>query len=322
MTNILIVGIGGIGGFFGGKLCQAFHHDPNVHIHFMARGEAKSTIAQSGITVKSDTEHFVTSPRTVSDRVDELGEMDYIILCTKSYDLEATARSLTTCISGHTVIVPLLNGVDSRQRITDLYPHNLVTDGCANIIARRTSPGQVEVFSTFKTLHFGCQATKDPRLEHLYKIFQTAGIDATLTDNIWKAIWVKFIFISSAATITTYYDKSFGQIREEPTLWAAYRQLVDEIQQLAQVKSIELPDDVQAMAYKMFQNAPFDATTSMHTDFKTNSGRNELRSLCGYVVDESVKLNIAAPTYQKMYTYLSNPDMAGAYTGSATSKIS
>ena len=315
MTHILIVGIGGIGGFFGGKLSQAFKDDADIHIHFLARGSTLDTIRQNGLEVKSDVEHFITSPSTVTDSVDRLGKMDYIILCTKSYDLEETMVSIASCVDHHTVIIPLLNGVDSRQRIKRIFPENLVTDGCANIITRRTAPGYVEVFSDFKTLHFGVQGTEDERLHKLKRMFLAADIQATLTDDIWKAIWIKFIFISAAATVTSYMDKSFGQIRDEPQFWRYYSLLLNEICHLAKVKRIELPDNVKDKAIDMFHNAPYDATTSMHTDFKNNNDKNELESLCGYVVKEATAHDIAVPIYKKMYRHLSSSQMSVLYEG-------
>lgn len=321
MTHILFVGIGGVGGFFGGKLSKAFENDPNIHIHFLARGHNLTVIQQDGLQVKSDTEQFITSPTTVSDDIRQLRKMDYIILCTKSYDLESTMLSLSSCIDDRTVIVPLLNGVDSSQRIKEIFPKNLVTDGCANIITRRTAPGQIEVFSDFQTLHFGVQGIEDNRLDDLYRLFLKADIDATLTDNIWKAIWLKFIFISSAATITSYFNKSFGQIKSYPYLWSHYGQLLDEACLLAKSKGVELPSDAKDNAINMFMGAPTDATTSMHTDFLSNSGRTELESLCGYIVKEATHYNIAVPTYEKMYGYLSNPQISTKYEGNRLENI-
>jgi 2-dehydropantoate 2-reductase len=321
MIDILIVGIGGIGGFFGGKLSKYSENEDDVNIHFMARGITKDTIRQSGIQVKSDQENFNSVPSSVNDKVDKLGVMDYIILCTKSYDLESTIHSLLSCIGHRTVIVPLLNGVDSRQRINRIFPNNLVTDGCANIIARRTAPGQVEVYSLFKTLHFGSQGVSDERLDNLQELFIKADIDATLTDNIWKAIWIKFIFISSAATVTSYFDKSFGEIRNHTDLWNYYGLLLDEIHALAQAKGIALPHDVKEKAMDMFRSAPADATTSMHTDFRSNTGKTELESLCGYVVREANAHGIPTTTYSKMYKYLSRPDLVMAYKAATDKRV-
>lgn len=37
--NIGIIGTGGVGGYFGGKLAKRFENDKDNHIFFLARGE-------------------------------------------------------------------------------------------------------------------------------------------------------------------------------------------------------------------------------------------------------------------------------------------
>ncbi len=310
MTNILIVGIGGVGGYFGGLLSRTFENHPDVSIHFMARGQNLDAIKSHGLHVKSSQEEFTTFPTCISSNPADFGKVDYIILCTKSYDIEETIALLTPAVAEQTTFVPLLNGVDSSDRIRSMFPNHLVADGCANIIARLISPGVIENFSDFKTIRFGVQHTNDPRLNKLQQLFEEAGILAKLTQNIWTAIWEKFIFISTAATATSYYNKNFGEIRDNATYLADLKRLIAEVCLLAKHKGIEISDNVMEKTLQMFNQAPVGSTASMHSDFLSNKGKTELASLTGYVVKEGQHYQLDMPTYTKMYTYLSKPEQA------------
>ncbi|MFD1768737.1 ketopantoate reductase family protein [Sphingobacterium suaedae] len=315
MLNILVVGIGGIGGFFGGLLSRAYENSDEIAIHFLARGQNLSAIEANGLHVTTPTGSFITRPKTVTSKVPEHLLADYIILCTKSYDLEETIASLKNAVGPQTVLVPLLNGVDSRARIQRLYPENLVTDGCANIITRLTAPGYVENFSAFKSLHMGVEQESHERLDRLYQILYTAGVDVTLTPSIKKAIWSKFLLISTAATATSYFNKTFGEIKKSAVYTKTLRLLVHELLDVARTLGIDLPPEAAEKTWAQFVQAPDEATTSMHTDFLSEKGVTELESLTGYVVREAHASGVAVPTYENMYRYLSNTALLLHYKG-------
>lgn len=315
MIDILIVGIGGIGGFFGGLLAKRFEESPQIKIHFLARGTNLDAIKRDGIRIQDGELTFTTRPASASETINHLKKVHYIILCTKSYDLENTVKMLSPCVDETTVFLPLLNGVDSKYHIQKIFPFNLVAEGCANIITRLTAPGQIACFSTFKTITFGLQDEQDARLDYLHTLFSKAGISALLTSNIWNAVWLKFIFISAAATATSYVNKSFGEIINNLEYRKIYTSLLSEICQLAELKNIKLPKDIQQKSIDILRDAPPTNTTSMHSDFISNKGNTEVESLTGYVVREAEGYQLEVPTYKAIYTFLSNPTMLIHYHG-------
>lgn len=304
MTNILIVGIGGVGGYFGGLLSRQFEEHPDVHIHFLSRGANLAAIQQHGVEVRYQENNFHTHPKKASDAASDFGMMDYIILCIKSYDLNGTLMDLKPCVGDHTVFVPLLNGVDSREKINEVFPNHLATDGCANVVARLIGPGRIERYSVFQKMHFGLQGRTDPRLDQLYQIFKEAEIDVTLTPDIQKAIWSKYLFISAAAAATSYFDATFDEVIEQRERLSYFEKLVAEIVTLAKRKAIRLSPDIRERVLTMFRDAPAGATTSMHSDISNGKARTEIESLIGYVVRESQKYGLAVPHYKQVYSQL------------------
>jgi 2-dehydropantoate 2-reductase len=137
-TKTIIAGIGGVGGYFGGVLAKCFEVDEDVSVCFLARGSHLEAIRLNGLRVIKVGVQFVARPAVASDEADELGVAEVIVICTKSYDLEATVEQLKPCINEHTIILPLLNGVDITERIKSILPNNIVLQGCAYIVSRLT----------------------------------------------------------------------------------------------------------------------------------------------------------------------------------------
>ena len=304
MSKILMVGIGGVGGYFGGMLARSFHKSEEVSVCFMARGENLKAIKQKGLLVTKGAARFYAYPDIISDNPLDFGKVDYIILCTKSYDFEETLNQVDLCVRDETVFLPLLNGVDSAEKLKAAYPGHLVADGCAHIVSRLAEPGHIRNLGNVQNIFFGVQHTDDPRLDILNDIFGQAGIDAKLTRDIAARIWEKFIFISATATTTSYYNKTFGEIKQCEACCSNLRQLMDECCTLARHKNIALPRDIKDRVWNRFLSLIPETTTSMHADYLSGRPNTEVQSLTGYVVEEAKKYNFSAPQYQEMYNGL------------------
>lgn len=300
--RIIIVGIGGVGGYFGGLLAQKYQDSKEVEVIYIARGEHLQKIKSDGLKIiKGDTE-FTAIPFLATDNFNEAGPADYIILCTKSYDLEETTRQLTPCLRPDTIILPLLNGVNNSERIKTILPSHTVLDGLAYIVSHIKAPGVIENIGNTQKIFFGVDGTSNDKLLLLEKMMQEAGIEATLSQNISTIAWTKFIFISAIATATSYYDQTVGEVVEkhEDTL----TELIEEVTEIAQAKNITLDPDIASKTLHQLKKVPYQNTTSMQRDFKSKKPHTELESLTKYVIEAGQKLNIPTPTYQKLYESL------------------
>ncbi|MBP6181664.1 2-dehydropantoate 2-reductase [Flavobacterium sp.] len=303
-TRIGILGLGGVGGYFGGLLAKAYFDLYTIEIIFIARGEAQKAIAQNGLKIISDTNEVIVFPNLVSNDPDQIGELDYLICATKTYDIESSFESIKKCITPDTVILPLYNGVDATERIQTLFPRNMVLQGCAYIVSMIESPGIIKKIGHYEKLFFGSKNASFSKLNQLQSIFEKAAIESYLVENIEETVWEKFIFISPLASATSYLNQNIGAILNNPTNKAIYFSLLNEISSVAAAKGLALPDDIIAQTIGKLEKSPQDATSSMHRDLL--AGRNtELVSLTEYVVKEGLKYGIATPTYQIVVEKLS-----------------
>lgn len=301
-TRIIIAGIGGVGGYFGGLLANKYAGSKEIEIIFIARGEHLQKIKLEGLKLMSGDTEFTAYPALATDEFSDAGVADYLILCTKSYDLEETTHQLKPCLKQDTIIIPLLNGVNNTDRIRRILPDHTVLNGCAYIVSHIKSPGIIENQGNTQKIFFGLDDTCNEELKNLEKIMKDAGIDATLSESISSITWTKFIFISALATATSYFDKPVGQVakEEEDTL----RRLIEEVTQVARAKNIDLEPDIAAKTLEKVKKVPYQNTTSMQRDFQNKKDHTELESLTKYVIDAGQELSIKTPVYQKLYDAL------------------
>jgi 2-dehydropantoate 2-reductase len=302
-TKITIAGIGGVGGYFGGLLANQYFKSDEVEICFFARGQNLNEIKKNGLKVIKGKSEIFCKPKISTDNPTEIGIADLIILCTKSYDIEIVVQQLKPCIDENTIILPLLNGVDSKEKIQKILPNNTILDGCVYIVSRLKQSGIIENIGNIQTLYFGIDGFSNQKLKYYENIFKNANIEATLSQNISSIIWEKYIFISPTATATTYFDKSIGEIISDKHI-ETVTELINEIKQIANAKNILISEDIVEKTINKLKSLPFDTTSSMHTDFKNKNKSSELESLTNYVIKQGKKYNIKTPTYIKTYNQL------------------
>ena len=293
-----------MGGYFGGLLANHFYDNENVEISFVARGEHLKEIQKNGLKVIKGENEFIAKPHIATDNTAEIGIVDFIIIATKSYDLETIIQQLRPCINQDTIVLPLLNGVDSKERIKKILPDNIVLDGCVYIVSRLKEFGVIENSGNIQTLYFGLDNIENDKLVMLEKLFKEANIEASLSRNISTIIWEKFIFISPTATATSYFDKSIGEVLSDKENYETIMELIEEVKQIAKAKQILVSEDITEKTLKKLKLLPLVTTSSMHSDFKNKKSNNELQSLTGYVLREGVKYNLETPIYNRTYAAL------------------
>lgn len=299
--KIVFSGIGGVGGYYGGLLAGHYQKNENIAIYFIARGKNLEAIQTTGLRIETLENSRTVYPQLVTEHPAEIGIADYLFCTTKSYDLEENIRQLSPLIGPQTVIIPLLNGADITERLRSLLPSREIWYGCVYIGVRLSTPGIVTKFTARERFWFGDPQGNKTRQQELLHLLQEAGISAENPEDIITRIWRKFFLISLSATLTSYYDQSIGEVlrfhRED------YFRLGDELQAIASAKGITLPVDITAQVIADQEKMPYEATTSMHTDFK-NGKQTELETLTGYVVKSGKMLNLPVTMYEAMYEKL------------------
>ncbi len=301
-VKIVVAGIGGVGGYFGGLLAKKYENSDEIKICFLARGEHLTQIRKNGLKVIKGSTEFVARPALATDMATEIGIADYILICTKGYDLDATLGQLKPCIDENTILLPLLNGVESVERIKKHLSGNTVWEGSVYIVSEIKDAGVIENSGNIQKLSFGLDNTSNERLLFLEKILQDAGIDTVLSDKISTLVWEKFIFIAAVGTATSYFDCSIGKILDENE--DTLLQLIEEVTAIAHANKIPVSPDIVANTMNKLKMLAFDTTSSMYRDFKNRKPKTEVETLTGYVVRAGQKFGIETPAFHKAYQLL------------------
>ena len=302
--RIAILGIGGVGGFIGGKLAAAYGHSEEIEIIFVARGSNAQAIKENGLKLITATGDMTVRPDVITDDTTTLGHLDMLICCTKAYDLERSISSLAASITPHTIILPLLNGVDNTERIQALVPQAKVLHGCIYIVSKLVEPGTVQQRGEFYSLHFGGDSALTSEMSGLLHLFGKANITAVLEENINEKVWSKFAFISPVATYTSAHHISIGKILESEEHTASIKKLMTELLALAKTLNITLPADSIDKNFAVMNKLPYETTSSMQADMANNRPA-ELETLTGYVVKKATEHGMQLEPYAAMYELLS-----------------
>ncbi len=291
--RIVVAGIGGVGGYIGAHLCQL-----DDEVTFLARGEHALEMKAHGLKVKEDEGEFIAWPDNVMTAEALEGEIDLLLLCVKSYDMETVLTELSDNITPSTIIVPFANGVEHKEKI-DALVNAKVLHGAVYILAHREADGVIVKKGKVFAALFGAEGfAKETAL--VSSLFEKAGLRHKTPENIEEAIWKKYLFISAFAALTSYFDTSMRKVYELHKKWA--ETLLKEIADVAEAKGVHIQDEVEK-ALKTASSLPEDASSSMHLDFQ-NGSRTELETLCGYVVREGERLRVSTPMMAKVYGVL------------------
>lgn len=303
LKKIAIMGLGGVGGYYGSRLAAtAIQEAKGRALYFIARGEHLDAIREHGLHVTTPTRDEYIRPSLVTDKPEDIGPVDLIILATKSYDLAESIQRIRPLVGKRTIILPLLNGAYISEQIQALLPETEVWQGCCYISARKPRAGHVLLERDRETLFFakGEEAITETERE-LLDLMLRSEIHAIRPDNIRQVIREKYIMISTTATATSYYDKTVGTcLSEHPEV---LRALLEEICAMYSAMGHDVSEATIEQALHRQAAMPPESTSSMHVDFIQGS-RTELENLTGYVVSQSQALGLSAPYYSQMYNAL------------------
>jgi 2-dehydropantoate 2-reductase len=306
--NVCVVGVGGVGGYFGGKLAHTFSSKPDspVNIFFVARGKHLEAIKTNGLILKSPEFGSMTCrPTLAADRISELPPTDIFLICVKGYDLMDVAVSLRAQIKQNTVILAPLNGADIRERLRGKIRTGIILPACVYISSRIEEPGIVVHIGKAAKMIFGRDQDRPDYTPHeLFRLFEKSSIDYEWKEDANPAIWEKYMFIASFGLISARYNRTLGEILEEPSLKEEVAQIVKEIWAIAVKRNIALPDGIVDLSLKKATIFPRDTQTSLQKDIHQKKGKSELELFGGTIMDLGKKMGVSTPTTQKIYREL------------------
>lgn len=301
--KVAVVGLGGVGGYFGGKLALKYAPTKEHDIYFIARGKHLAEIKRNGLKVFSPGGNFVAIPTIATDNPKDLGLLDLVFICVKTYDLENAALQLVNNIDEKTVVITLLNGLDNSERLRTILLRGSVLNGLVYISSYIEAPGVIRHLGGLCRLIFGPENGNIENYRYIEDFLRNPNINAELTDDIAIQVWTKFIFVGPLAGVTSLFQKPFGSIMGDEKSKEMLEGMMKEVEVVAKKKGIALPEDIVPLSLEKVSNFPPDTKTSMQMDFEKGK-KTEVESLTGYIIKSGKELRIKTPIHQKVYNEL------------------
>ncbi|MDT8414574.1 MAG: 2-dehydropantoate 2-reductase [Flavobacteriaceae bacterium] len=294
--QILVFGVGGVGGYFGGKLAQA-----GAKVSFVARGQNLKALRENGLTVKSYLGDFRIPQVVVSEKLSDFKTPDLVLLCTKSWQLEAVAKSLKPIIHKETVLLPLQNGANNYDKLAGVLPKSHVLAGLCKIISFVEAPGVISHPFFEPEIVFGeIDNQLSKRVIEIQNLFIDAGIKTVVPQNISLAVWQKFLYICTVSGLGGLTRVPIGTLRSDPFLRKLMMDTALEIQQLANAKNIPLTDRDVETIFRIIDSQDPQTTASMQRDIMAEKP-SELDDFNGYITTEGEKFGIETPANSFIY---------------------
>ena len=304
--RIVIMGAGGLGGYFGARLAAAGND-----VAFVARGAHLAAIRQDGLRVESAHGNLHLRDVAATDDPATLAPADVVIFAVKLWDTETAAEAVKPLVRPGTAVVSFQNGVSKDEVLARILGREAVIGGVGQIGVVIASPGVIRHTGTMAKLTFGeFDNTRTPRVEALLDACTAARIDAEIARDINLAIWQKFAFLVPMSACTASMRSTIGPIRANPQTRGFLLDITREVVAVGRALGVGLEEDFAEQRMAFVETLPPQMTASMQGDL-ARGNRLELPWLSGAVVELGRRAGIPTPLNRAV------ADILGLYVNGA-----
>lgn len=286
------IGIGGVGGYFGGRLAQAGHD-----VTFIARGATLDALRAHGLRVDSILGDFVIDPVQVTPT----GKFDAILMAVKAWQIPEAAAQLTPMLHDDTMVVPPENGIDAPEVLAEIIGPRHVVGGLCAIVSYSVAPGHIRHAAFEPIVMFGeLDHRRSERVERLRAAFEQAGVQVEVPPDIRRSMWTKFLFIATMSGIGALTRVPVGIWRADPALRTIVDRSLREVLQLANTRGVDLGADAIERTWQRYDGMPPDSTSSMQRDIMDGKP-SELDAQLGAIVRLARESGVDVPVSATIY---------------------
>jgi 2-dehydropantoate 2-reductase len=303
--RIAIMGTGGIGGYFGGRLAHA-----GEAVTFIARGAQLKALRSDGLHLHLlDGSDLEVAPVSATDDPATIGRVDLVIVAVKAWQVPEAAQTIKPLVGADTVVLPLENGVEAADQLAAVLGPRAVLGGLCHISAFVERPGHIRHAGIDPSITFGeLDNSRTPRVERLQQTLQHAGVRAVVADDIQAALWTKFLFIAALSGVGAVTRAPLGVTRSVPDTRALLHQAMEEIQTLAAARGVALAPSVIDQTLAFVDKMPGTVVASMHRDIM--EGRpSELEAQNGAIVRLGEAAGVDVSLHRFIYASLLPSEM-------------
>ena len=297
--RIVIMGTGGLGGYFGGLLARN-----GGDVTFIARGANLQALQTRGLTVRSANGDFNLAVVQACADPTGMPEADVVLFCVKTYGVTDAATLLHAVVGPNTVLLTLQNGVDTPTDLQQAFGGSTVLAGITRIGSTLVEPGVIEQPTQDRAIEFGSLDTRGATaLEPIRALLEDAEIPAVVSPDIRKSLWEKLVLISAFAGLSALTGLSPNQILARQPTRVVYTHVMNETAAVARAAGVGLAPDVAAHILAYLDAEGELGSASMAVDFQ-HRRRTEIEAINGAVVRHGQRLGVPTPVNETIYAAL------------------
>jgi 2-dehydropantoate 2-reductase len=299
--RILVLGAGGTGGYFGGRLSEG-----GVDVTFLVRPERAAALEANGLVIKSPFGDATLAVKHVTaDTVAAAGAFDLVLLSCKAYDLHSAIESIDPAVSQTTAILPILNGLAHYAVLDKRFGPDRIIGGMCVISAAKGPGGEILHFGNGASVTFGERdgATHDERCAAIADAFVLAKVDHTHSTDIERDLWAKFSFLATLAGATCLFRASVGDIVATNDGRQLTEQMYEECLAVARASGHAVPDNARSFAWKTLTQEGSPLTASMLRDLESGQ-RIEADHIVGDMLRRARDAGINSPMLEVAFAHL------------------
>lgn len=289
--RIVIMGAGGVGGYFGAYLAQAGHD-----VAFVARGAHMEAMRANGLCLEGSRGDIVLPNVTATDDPTALeGPADVVLFTVKLYDTESAGATIRPVVGPETMTITLQNGVDGPDRLAAVLGEGTVLGGAAYVSALIAEPGVVRYTSDMSRIVFGeLDGRQSGRAQAFGEVCNAAGFQAEVSADIRATLWEKFVLLATNSALTTLVRRPAGDLYNDEETLVLAEAMMREVQAVAHAEGIDVAEDVVERSIALSKSFPPGMYASMYHDL-SRGRRLELAGLSGLVARRGAALGVPVP---------------------------
>lgn len=298
--RIGVVGVGAVGGYFGGRLAQA-----GLDVTLLARGKTLEALRVHGLNVRSVAGDFEVNPLNVSDSPATIGPCDVVLVAVKAHHVGDIAPTLAPMVGLGTVIIPMQNGLEAPTLLAEALGTDAVVGGLCKIFASKTSAASIEHTGLDPVIEFGeLNGEKTERVEAIRAAFAPAiGISTIVSDDIRTAMWQKLMHVEPLGAVGSVMREPAGVICKLPRSRKLLLETMREIVALAAARGVTIDPTLPERAVGRLDQLPADTTASMHRDIAAGLP-SEFEYQTGTLVRYGEESGVPTPIHSTIYAAL------------------
>lgn len=267
--RVLVLGAGGTGGYFGGRLAQS-----GADVTFLVRAARARQLEQHGLQIRSPLGDAVFPvAHVVADKLEALATekpFDLVLLSCKAYDLDSSLEAIAPAVGPKTTVMPILNGLLHYAALDARFGRERVLGGLCFISATKGPEGEVLHLGKPASITFG-ERDGDPgsaRVRDFAALCERAGLDHLAASDIELQLWIKYSFLAALAAGTCAMRGSVGQIVAGEGGADFMRALYRECASVSAAAGFAIPEAKQAIALDTLTQTDSPVKASMLRDLE------------------------------------------------------